>query len=202
MVRDQTHSTRPRWVGVEHSYVCTGHTVYCKMFYISYMAIKFVLYLMPSCKGVRQKTDNGRQTTFTDVVESTTSVVGDFKMSSERISDAELTIMEILWERAPLTATDVAARLPDDRDWSLPTVKTLLSRLLTKAAVEHRADGRRFLYSPLIDREDYVSHESKRLVDRLFGGRLMPLVAHLAEQEKLSDADISEIERLLREMKS
>jgi predicted transcriptional regulator len=69
------------------------------------------------------------------------------QMSLERISDAELTIMEILWEQAPLTATDVAARLPADRDWSLPTVKTLLSRLLSKAAVEHRADGRRFLYS-------------------------------------------------------
>ena len=96
-----------------------------------------VVYLWAICKEIRQKTDNGRQMTFTDVVESTTSVIGDFKMSSERISDAELTIMEILWERAPLTATDVAARLPDDRDWSLPTVKTLLSRLLTKAAVEH-----------------------------------------------------------------
>ena len=90
-------------------------------------------------------------------------------MSLERISDAELTIMEILWEQAPLTATDVAARLPNDRDWSLPTVKTLLSRLLAKAAVEHSADGRRFLYTPLVEREDYVSHESKRLVDRLFG---------------------------------
>ena len=123
-------------------------------------------------------------------------------MSSERISDAEFAIMEILWDRAPLTATEVAANLPDDREWSLPTVKTLLSRLLAKAAVENRADGRRFLYSPLIEREDYVTHESKRLVDRLFGGKFMPLVAHLAEQEKLSDADISEIERLLQEMKS
>ncbi|MES2783660.1 MAG: BlaI/MecI/CopY family transcriptional regulator [Pseudomonadota bacterium] len=123
-------------------------------------------------------------------------------MSSERISDAELAIMEILWDQAPLTATEVAARLPDERDWSLPTVKTLLSRLLAKAAVQNSADGRRFLYSPLIDRDDYVSHESKRLVDRLFGGKFMPLVAHLAEQEKLSDADISEIERLLQEMKS
>jgi BlaI family transcriptional regulator, penicillinase repressor len=120
----------------------------------------------------------------------------------ERISDAELAILEILWEQAPLTATDVAARLPADRDWSLPTVKTLLSRLLAKAAVEHRADGRRFLYSPLVERDDYVAVESKRLVDRLFGGKFMPLVAHLAEQEKLSDADISEIEKLLREMKS
>ncbi|WP_373474756.1 BlaI/MecI/CopY family transcriptional regulator [Sphingorhabdus sp.] len=123
-------------------------------------------------------------------------------MTFERISDAELAILEILWEQAPLTATEVAERIPADRDWSLPTVKTLLSRLLAKAAVEHSADGRRFLYSPLVEREDYVSHESRRLVDRLFGGKFMPLVAHLAEQEKLSDADINEIEELLREMKS
>lgn len=120
----------------------------------------------------------------------------------ERISDAEWAIMEILWAEAPLTATDVASRVLADRDWTLATVKTLLSRLLAKAAVEHRADGRRFLYSPLVEREDYVAGESKRLVDRLFGGKFMPLVAHLAEQEKLSHADIAEIERLLREMKS
>ena len=123
-------------------------------------------------------------------------------MSLERISDAELAIMEILWEQAPLTATEVAERIPAERDWSLPTVKTLLSRLLSKAAVEHSADGRRFLYSPLVERDDYVTHESRRLVDRLFGGKFMPLVAHLAEQEKLSDADIAHIEGLLREMKS
>ena len=120
----------------------------------------------------------------------------------ERISDAELAIMEILWEQAPLTATDVASRVLADRDWSLATVKTLLSRLLAKAAVEYRADVRRFLYSPVVDREDYVAGESKRLVDRLFGGKFMPLVAHLAEQEKLSDADIAEIEKLLSEMKA
>ena len=120
----------------------------------------------------------------------------------ERISDAELAIMEILWEQAPLTATDVASRVLDDRDWSLATVKTLLSRLLAKAAVEYSTEGRRFLYSPLVDRQDYVAGESKRLVDRLFGGKFMPLVAHLAEQENFSDADIAEIEKLLREMKS
>ena len=120
----------------------------------------------------------------------------------ERISDAEWAIMEILWAEAPLTATDVASRVLADRDWTLATVKTLLSRLLAKAAVEHRADGRRFLYTPLVDREDYVAGESKRLVDRLFGGKFMPLVAHLAEQENLSDSDIAEIEKLLREMKS
>jgi predicted transcriptional regulator len=68
--------------------------------------------------------------------------------------------------------------------------------------VGHHLDGRRFLYSPLVERDAYVAGESRRLVDRFFGGRLMPLVAHLAEQERLSDDEIAEIERLLREMKS
>ena len=71
-----------------------------------------------------------------------------------------------------------------------------------KAVVAHAQDGRHFLYSPIVEREDYVTGESRRLVDRLFGGKFMPLVAHLAEKEKLSDDEISEIERLLREMKS
>jgi len=120
----------------------------------------------------------------------------------ERISDAELSVMEVLWTESPLTATDVAERVQGERDWSLTTVKTLLSRLLAKAAVGHSRDGRRFLYSPLVEREDYVTGESRRLVDRLFGGKFMPLVAHLAEKETLSDDEIAEIERLLREMKS
>jgi BlaI family transcriptional regulator, penicillinase repressor len=120
----------------------------------------------------------------------------------ERISDAEFEIMEVLWDQAPLTATDVAARIPKGRDWSLTTVKTLLSRLLAKAAVGHSQDGRRFLYSPLVQRADYVTGESQRLVDRLFGGKFMPLVAHLAEQEALSHEDVAEIERILRELKS
>jgi len=54
---------------------------------------------------------------------------------------------------------------------------------------------------PLLAREAYVGTESRRLVDRLFGGRAAPLFAHLAEAEALSDDDIAEIERLLREMR-
>jgi len=122
--------------------------------------------------------------------------------SSERISDAELAVMEVLWEEAPLAAKDIAEQLIESRGWSLTTVKTLLSRLAAKAAVTHAQDGRHFLYSPAVEREDYVTGESRRLVDRLFGGKFIPLVAHLAEKESLSNEEISEIERLLREMKS
>jgi BlaI family penicillinase repressor len=119
----------------------------------------------------------------------------------ERISEAEHAVMEALWEHAPLTATEVADFVGEERDWSLPTVKTLLSRLVAKQAVSTEPDGRRFLYRPLLDRADYVGGESRRLVDRLFGGRAAPLIAHLAETEALSDEDIAEIEALLRELK-
>jgi len=121
---------------------------------------------------------------------------------AERISDAEHAVMEVLWERAPLTATDVSEALEQERDWSLQTVKTLLSRLVAKSVVAHEADGRRYLYRPLVEREAYVAHESRRLVDRLFGGKVTPLVAHLAETQQLSDKDIAEIEALLKAIRS
>ena len=123
-------------------------------------------------------------------------------MGPERISDAEHAVMEVLWQRSPLTAADVADALTDDRDWTLQTVKTLLSRLTNKGAVSYDQDGRRYLYSPILAREDYVGDESRRLVDRLFGGRAAPLIAHLAERQEFSAEDIAQIERLIGELKA
>ena len=121
----------------------------------------------------------------------------------KRLSDAEWDVMEVLWSSAePLTATDIDEKLQQGRDWSLATVKSLLSRLLAKGAVTPRKEGRAFLYSPAIERDSYVSHESRRFVDRLFGGRLSPLIAQLAEEESLDADDVAAIERLLKQMKS
>lgn len=117
------------------------------------------------------------------------------------ISDAEHAIMEVLWDRHPLSATDVCDAVCEQRGWSMPTVKTLLSRLVGKGALATEPAGRKFLYSPLIDRADYVGGESRRLVDRLFGGRAASLFAHLAESEALTEEDLGEIERLLKEMR-
>lgn len=121
---------------------------------------------------------------------------------TERISDAEHAVMEVLWEESPLTAQEVAERVPAERDWSANTVKTLLGRLLAKSVIAHEEDGRRYRYRPLVDRADYVGGESRRFMDRLFGGKLMPLVAHLAERDGITDQDIAEIEALLKELKS
>lgn len=120
---------------------------------------------------------------------------------TERISEAEHAVMEVLWDRSPLAASDVCDAVGDARGWTMPTVKTLLSRLVAKGALATEADGRRFLYTPLLAREAYVGTESRRLVDRLFGGRAAPLFAHLAESEALSEDDIAEIEKLLQELR-
>ncbi len=120
---------------------------------------------------------------------------------SNKVSQAELAVLEVLWRESPLAASDVAERLPDDNTWNIRTVKTLLSRLVEKQAVGTAQDGRRYLYSPLITRQAYAGGAARRLSDRLFGGKAAPLVAHLAEGEGLSADDIAELEALLERLK-
>lgn len=121
--------------------------------------------------------------------------------SGERISDAEHAVMEVLWDRSPRSATDVCAAICETREWSIATVKTLLSRLVAKGALATEPEGRRFLYRPLIARSAYVGGESQRLVDRLFGGRASSLFAHLAQSEALTEQDLAEMEALLKELR-
>lgn len=115
------------------------------------------------------------------------------------ISEAEAQVMEVLWSEQPLSADEVAARLQGRVDWQLSTVKTLLGRLLAKGAVEADKDGRRFLYCPLLARQDWVAQQSGNLLDRLFGGQLAPLVAQFSAQRKLTAADRAALQKLLKE---
>ena len=115
------------------------------------------------------------------------------------VSDSEAVVMEVLWSEHPLAAEDVVARL-SARDWAEPTIKTLLNRLLKKGAVRAERDGRRYLYAPVLTREAWVASQSEGVLDRLFGGRVAPLVAHFSERGKLSRADIAELRRLVQEL--
>ena len=118
------------------------------------------------------------------------------------ITEAEHAVMEVLWNRPRQTAAEVCEEVCAGRGWSLATVKTLLSRLVHKGALAAEPDGRRYLYTPRIAREDYVGGESRRLVDRLFGGSAASLGAHLAESEALSEDDLAEIAALLKGLRS
>jgi predicted transcriptional regulator len=116
------------------------------------------------------------------------------------ISEAEAVVMEALWRRAPLSAEEIVAEVGPAQGWQEGTVKSLLNRLLKKRAVTARRDGRRYLYTPKLRREQYVSQASKSLLDRLFGGRVAPLVAHFSEQRKLSRKDLADLKRLIEEL--
>ena len=120
--------------------------------------------------------------------------------ASESISEAESAVLAVLWEKGAATAEDVLAALAEPRDWQESTVKTLLGRLLKKGAVHARKDGRRFIYSPALAREEWLSRESESLLNRLFGGRVAPLVAHFSRHRKLSKRDIRELKRLVEEL--
>jgi predicted transcriptional regulator len=118
-----------------------------------------------------------------------------------RISEAESRVMDVLWHAgAAQSAEDVALALTDAQDWQIATVKTLLNRLLGKQAIAAERDGRRYLYRPLLKRGDYALAESKSLLDRLYGGRVAPLVAHFSERSKLTRKDIAELRALIEEI--
>ncbi|MDP1980358.1 BlaI/MecI/CopY family transcriptional regulator [Undibacterium sp.] len=121
-------------------------------------------------------------------------------MKNIAISEAESLVMETLWQRHPLAAEEVSAILVQQQDWQEATVKTLLNRLLKKGAIKAEKDGRRFLYSPILKREQWLMSESKGFLDRMFNGRIAPLVAHFSEQKKLSKQDIAELKRLIKEL--
>ena len=116
------------------------------------------------------------------------------------ISDAESHVMEVLWQAsAPLAAEQIVDALSDTRHWQAATVKTLLNRLLKKGAIAAQKEGRRFLYHAVLRREDWLAAESDGLLDRLFGGRIAPLVAYFGSQRKLSPKDIQELRKLIDE---
>ena len=120
---------------------------------------------------------------------------------SAKISEAEMQLLQLLWDDSPLGATELAERVSADRGWTLTTVKTLLSRLVSKGAITAKPQGRKFLYAPAIERDDVAATQARGLIDRLFGGRVSPLVAQLAEQKQLDPDDIAELEAIIRSLK-
>jgi BlaI family transcriptional regulator, penicillinase repressor len=114
-----------------------------------------------------------------------------------RISEAESVVMTELWARGEATAEDLVAALGERQQWQEATIKTLLNRLLTKGAVKAERDGRRYRYQPVLEQDAWVLEESSSLLQRLFGGRVAPLVAHFSEHGKLSRKDIDELKSLI-----
>jgi predicted transcriptional regulator len=113
------------------------------------------------------------------------------------ISNAESLVMEVLWNRSPQTTDEIVTALSARTDWQEATIKTFLNRLLKKGAVRAEQNGRRYQYFAVLQREDWIDSESRSVLDRLFGGRVAPLVAHFSERQELSKEDLAELRKLI-----
>ena len=118
------------------------------------------------------------------------------------ISEAEAVVMEIIWAKNPIPTEDVVAALTPHGKWQEATVKTLLNRLLNKGALKARKEQRRYLYSPVLTRDQWLANESRGFLDRMFDGRVAPLVSYFSQQKKLSKKDIEELRRVIDELDS
>ncbi|MBL9155309.1 MAG: BlaI/MecI/CopY family transcriptional regulator [Verrucomicrobiales bacterium] len=121
-------------------------------------------------------------------------------MKAPNISEAEWTVMETLWERAPQTASEVAKSLQHSTGWAVNTVRTMLSRLVEKGAVvaDESESGVR-VFSPVFERDAMVRAESESFLNRVFQGAAQPLLVHFATQSNLSIEEIDQLKQLLDE---
>ncbi|MBF7072102.1 BlaI/MecI/CopY family transcriptional regulator [Glaciecola sp. MH2013] len=119
---------------------------------------------------------------------------------SIEISDAEYQIMLAIWESSPVNAKDVIARL--DSDWHPKTVNTLLGRLVKKEALAYMKDGRSYLYTPLIEKNSYIKSKSQHFLQKLFNGKLSPLVANFVDQDLVEKDDIEALKKLIDDWES
>jgi BlaI family transcriptional regulator, penicillinase repressor len=119
-------------------------------------------------------------------------------MDLPNISEAEWTVMEALWERSPQTASELAKSLQPTTGWAVNTVRTLLTRLVEKSALqsEENTSGIRE-FTPILSRDAVVQAESRTFLDRVFRGAAQPLLMHFASNSNLTPEEIGQLKRLL-----
>jgi BlaI family penicillinase repressor len=118
------------------------------------------------------------------------------------ISDAELVVMKVVWEKSPVTANQVVEALGDHKEWKPKTIQTLLSRLVQKGALEFERKGREYEFRPLIESGDFIHAASRSFLHRIFDGEIAPFLACFLEREKLTPAEIKELRRILDQKQS
>ena len=113
------------------------------------------------------------------------------------LSDSEWKLMNRLWDRAPMTITELTAALREDTGWTKNTIITMLSRLEAKGAVRYKEGGRAKQYFPTVDREDAARAETESFLSKVYGGSLGLMVSNLVESHALTEADIAELSAIL-----
>lgn len=114
-----------------------------------------------------------------------------------KLNESEWPVLDLLWEKGPLSAKEIIAVLGPGQDWHPSTVKTLLGRLVAKGAISQEQGNKVYVYQAKISREDCIEVESKSLVDRLFKGSASSMVSALIQNQDLNKHDLEELRSLI-----
>lgn len=114
-----------------------------------------------------------------------------------QISEAEFEVMKIVWQEAPINTNEITNRLLQTTSWNPKTIQTLIKRLVKKGALTYEKQGRIFVYTPLVDRQDYIGQQSSSFLKRFYHGDLTAMVSSFLEEDRLSEKDIQELRTLL-----
>jgi len=116
-----------------------------------------------------------------------------------QISDAEWLVMKILWKKSPLGSIDVINELKGTTQWKPKTIKTLLSRLVTKNALSYNVGSRGYSYYPLVSENECAKEEARSFLGRVYDGSLNLLVKNFIDNKELSAEEIEELKKLLED---
>ena len=127
------------------------------------------------------------------------SVSSPLVLVTTSLTDLQLAIMRILWGSAEATVVEVQNRLRPERDLAQTTIATLLTRLEKRGVVEHRLDGRQFVYRPLVTEQEVRRSMVSELTDRLFDGSSAALMTHLLRSREIQPGDLDRVKRMIAE---
>jgi predicted transcriptional regulator len=117
------------------------------------------------------------------------------------VTDAELAILNVLWERGRATVRELAEELYDKSSASQhATVQKLLERLQAKGCVNRDRDSWPHTFAPTIEREELIGRQLQQTADKLCDGSLQPLLTHLVKAGRLSPGDRQSLRRLLDDL--
>jgi BlaI family transcriptional regulator, penicillinase repressor len=118
---------------------------------------------------------------------------------SATLTEAELRLMEVLWDKGPATVQQVLDGLSAEAPLAYNSVLTTIRILERKGYVKHEKDGRAFIYSPLIERKEATRSEIRRLVSRFFGDSQELLVLNILEDRGVDAAELDRLRKMLQE---
>ena len=114
-----------------------------------------------------------------------------------QISEAEFEVMKVIWKFAPISTNEITDRLLKTTSWSAKTIQTLIKRLVTKGALTYEKQGRVFVYTPLVEKNEYINQQSNSFLNRFYDGNISAMLSSYLENNQLSETELRNLRSIL-----